>query len=85
MSATRLCKKCLLREMPEEDIYKDMYEYLARLPQEDKAEKELYEQRLQICKECEMLLSGMCRLCGCFVEMRAAIKKRSCPGAPQKW
>lgn len=71
--------------MPEEDIYKNMYEYIERLPQEDKAEAELYEQRLQICKECEMLLSGMCRLCGCFVEMRAAIKKRSCPNVPQKW
>lgn len=71
--------------MPEEDIYKDMYEYIERLPEEDKAKAELYEQRLQICKECEMLLSGMCRLCGCFVEMRAAIKKRSCPNVPQKW
>lgn len=71
--------------MPEEDIYKDMYEYIERLPEEDKAKEELYEQRLQICKECEMLLSGMCRLCGCFVEMRAAIKKRSCPNVPQKW
>ena len=85
MSDTRICRKCLIRDMPEEAMYQDMYDYIARLPEEDKAEEALYEQRLQICRECEMLLSGMCRLCGCFVEMRAAIKKRSCPNVPQRW
>ena len=34
-------------------------------------------------KECEKLLSGMCRMCGCYVEMRAAIALRDCPG--KKW
>lgn len=42
-----------------------------------------YQRRLSICKECEKLLSGMCRMCGCYVEMRAAIALRDCPG--KKW
>lgn len=71
--------------MPEEDIYKDMYDYIKRIPAEDKAAADLYEQRLTICQKCDMLLVGMCRLCGCYVEMRAAIKMRSCPNVPQKW
>ena len=45
--------------------------------------EEEYERRLSICKECEKLLSGMCRMCGCYVEMRAAIALRDCPG--KKW
>ena len=28
---TRICKKCLLREMSEADTYKTMYEYIANL------------------------------------------------------
>ena len=57
-----------------------MYEYIARIPADDKAPEEEYERRLSICKECEKLLSGMCRMCGCYVEMRAAIALRDCPG-----
>ena len=30
-----------------------------------------------------MLLSGMCRACGCFVELRAAIAANRCPY--EKW
>jgi len=43
----------------------------------------LYEERLSICIECDMLLAGMCRKCGCYVELRAAVTKNYCPG--KKW
>ena len=33
---TRICKKCLLREMSEADTYKTMYEYIANLNPDDK-------------------------------------------------
>lgn len=81
----RLCRKCLLREMDEAEYFKNLYEYIERIPQEDKVSKEEYENRLSICKSCCYLLSGMCRLCGCYVELRAALKVRSCPDIPARW
>lgn len=56
---TRICKKCLLREMDEAGFFQNMYDYIARIPADDKAPEEEYERRLSICKECEKLLSGM--------------------------
>ena len=76
---TRICKKCLLREMSEADTYKTMYEYIANLNPDDKTPDQEYETRLSQCKACDHLLSGMCRICGCYVEMRAAITHRHCP------
>ena len=70
---TRICKKCLLREMDEAGFFQNMYDYIARIPADDKTPGEEYEK----------LLSGMCRMCGCYVEMRAAIALRDCPG--KKW
>ena len=63
---TRICKKCLLREMDEAGFFQNMYDYIARIPADDKTPEEEYERRLSICKECEKLLSGMCRMCGCY-------------------
>lgn len=79
----RICKRCLIREMEEYEAYKSMFEYIRNLPEEIKASPELYEYRMKLCKECDMLLSGMCRKCGCFVEMRAAVMKNYCPG--KRW
>lgn len=84
-SLQRVCKKCLLREMQEGEYFKNMYEYIAQLDPEIKADKKLYEKRLAVCKTCRNLMNGMCRVCGCFVEMRAAVKKNSCPAAEKFW
>lgn len=81
----RYCRKCLLREMSEGEYFKNLYDYIERLPKEDKVDSKVYEQRLAMCKECENLQSGMCRVCGCYVELRAAMKVRECPGMPKKW
>lgn len=62
-----------------------MYDYIANLNPEDKVTDEQYEQRLLMCRQCEHLLSGMCRKCGCYVEMRAAMKIRHCPDVPGRW
>ena len=43
------------------------------------------EGRLNICKECDLLINGMCKLCGCFVEIRAAVKKNYCPNKNRYW
>ena len=52
---TRICKKCLLREMDEAGFFQNMYDYIARIPADDKTPEEEYERRLSICKECEKL------------------------------
>lgn len=62
-----------------------MYEYIERLPEEDKVSSEVYEERLGKCKECDHLMNGMCRKCGCYVEMRAVMKVRGCPDVPARW
>ena len=77
-----ICKKCLLREMAQADQAM-IKKYTEAIKGADRVAKEEYERRLSICKECEKLLSGMCRMCGCYVEMRAAIALRDCPG--KKW
>lgn len=81
----RVCKKCLLRDTQEGEYFKNMYEYIALLDPEIKADAELYEERLAACKACGHLLNGMCRVCGCFVEMRAAVRKNYCPAAERFW
>lgn len=47
-------------------------------------ENELYNKRLAFCKKCEYLISGMCRKCGCYVEIRAALKDKVCPDYDSK-
>ena len=81
----RQCKRCLLREMDEASYFKNMYEYIQHLPAEDKVPDEEYERRLSLCKECDSLLQGMCRICGCYVEMRAVMRVRGCPQTPSRW
>jgi len=79
------CKKCLLRDMDIETCYKGIREYVFNLDVDLKADPTEYERRLGICKECDNLLSGTCRICGCFVEMRAALKLRNCPDVERFW
>ena len=80
----RICKRCLTREMEgQEEYFRTLHDYIAGLDSDIKAEDSLYEQRLAVCQECELLLQGMCRSCGCYVELRAAIAKNRCPY--KKW
>ena len=77
----RVCKKCLTRDMiGKEEYFRSMREYIDNLDIDVKAPDELYEKRLAACRECDFLLEGMCRKCGCYVEMRAAVIRNSCPG-----
>lgn len=85
MEPLRICKKCLLKDMEENEYYESVAEYVSLLAPEVKASEELYEKRLAICKECDRLVSGICRSCGCFVEMRAAVEKNRCPSEEHRW
>ncbi len=81
----KYCRKCLLKDMPENVYFKNLYDYIGALDEEIKAGSGEYERRLNICRECDNLLSGMCRICGCFIELRAVIAKNSCPDVDKKW
>lgn len=81
----RFCKKCLLDKVMSEAEYKHMQDYIRSIDSNIKTTEENYKIRLNICMECENLINGMCKLCGCFVEMRAAVKKNYCPNVEKKW
>lgn len=81
----RVCKKCLLQKQSKEEYFEKLEEYIANLDPEDRVSQELYEERLGICGECPNIIDGMCRLCGCFVELRAALKVRKCPDIVRRW
>ena len=80
----RFCRKCLTRELAgQEETYRTIREYIDNLDPDTKADDKIYEERLEVCRECEMLLQGLCRSCGCYVELRAAMEKNNCPR--KKW
>lgn len=81
----RVCKKCLLREIDEEKYFADLERYIKDLDPDVRVDQETYESRLLLCGKCEKQINGMCRLCGCYVELRAALKVRKCPDLPAKW
>ncbi len=49
----------------------------------DRSDEALCKARLDICRECPKLNAGTCAACGCFVEIRAALKRSTCPD--RKW
>ena len=44
-----------------------------------------YRERLRLCGECAYQVNQMCRMCGCFVEIRASRKNMYCPLDPPTW
>ena len=81
----RFCKKCLLDKLFEEKEYQHLQDYIKNLDEYIKTEDKEYKERLGICMKCDNLINGMCRICGCFVEMRAAVKKNHCPDIEKHW
>lgn len=75
----RYCRKCLTRDMDQKAYFDNLHDYIRNLDEELKVGEPLYEERLSWCKECDLLVDGMCRACGCYVELRAVMKKNGCP------
>lgn len=71
--------------MDQDEYFIDLRTYIDNIDGDLKADTEEYERRLDICKECESLLSGMCQKCGCYVELRAVMKENYCPDIQNKW
>lgn len=86
MTGRPICRRCLLADMQgERPLYEIIAEYLQAMPEEQKATETSYQNRLSVCKDCDALANGTCRLCGCYVEVRAAKAWQSCPDVPPRW
>ena len=80
------CKKCLLLEAGESKSYQTVKDYLDNIDSALRVADKEYNARLAKCKDCDNLISGMCLKCGCYVEIRAALKNKKCPDVDnQKW
>lgn len=79
----RVCKRCLLRESNETEYREKLLVCIEKMDVAIRAEEQLYEKRLLFCKECGKLNVGTCTACGCYVELRAAVKASHCPY--KKW
>lgn len=79
----RVCKRCLLFEANEQEYQEKIARILNAMKPYEKAESKCVEARLLLCKECEKLNRGTCVACGCFVELRSALKDGHCPY--KKW
>lgn len=81
-----ICRRCLLSDMEaEKPLYQLIQEVIAAMDEDEKTPEALYQKRLAACKACERLMGGMCALCGCYVEVRAAKKGQRCPDTNPKW
>jgi hypothetical protein len=76
----RICLKCLPKqENEEENYFSSLRTYIENLDSQSKVSESDYALRLSLCGQCEKLTEGMCRACGCFVELRAVLRKNACP------
>lgn len=80
-----ICKRCLLNDLTDDDKFRTVYEYIESLPKESRAAPEVERRRLAFCMKCEHLINGMCELCGCFVEVRAAKSALHCAKSKDIW
>ncbi len=78
----RICKKCFLKDLSAED-QKNMQRYLDAVKKQDRTKDSVYEARLAVCSACEKLQDATCQACGCYVQLRAAVRHGKCPY--QKW
>lgn len=86
MSETRICKRCLIGDIPDQASLAELIrERIALLPEEQRADEALTASRLDVCRACDHLNSGTCALCGCYVELRASKRHMRCPDVPARW
>lgn len=79
------CTRCLLEEAGNRDMARLISERISVIPEDKKADGELYKMRLDLCKGCDSLNGGTCVKCGCYVELRAARKDGYCPSENRLW
>lgn len=82
----KICRRCLLEDMPDQAaLAASVRELVSLLPERLRAPEQETRARLEKCKSCDHLNGGMCTLCGCYVQLRAAKAKLRCPDVPARW
>lgn len=82
---TKPCR-CLLADLPDQAaLAKSIQELIDLLPDTQRAGEDARQARLAACRRCPHLADGMCVLCGCYVELRAAKARMRCPDVPGRW
>ena len=74
-----LCFRCLVDELGDAAVAAVLREGIEALPEQHRTDEETYAERLSACRQCDHLVNGLCRFCGCFVEMRALKRLGTCP------
>ena len=85
MAENRKPCRCLLFEAGQKDMARTVAEYVAGLDESVRTPEDVYRIRLALCQDCDQLMNGTCRLCGCYVETRAAKRLQGCPMMPPRW
>jgi len=78
-TSQRECRKCLLIDAEVGKEKEIVYRYIAELPKAEKTPENIFVNRLELCRMCQWLSLATCQACGCYVEVRAAVKKHKCP------
>lgn len=85
MNTSKICYRCLIEEMDDRKLAETVKEMIDNISSELRTPSEEYDRRINICRECESLVSGTCIKCGCYIELRAAGKGQRCPDPRNKW
>ncbi len=50
-------------------------------PNQPRSDKQLIEDRLEICNSCEFLNKRLmkCKQCGCFMKLKSTLREAKCP------
>ena len=81
----RKCRKCLVKDLDDAGLAAEIKRCIEAIKPVQRTEDAKYAQRLAICMACPHLSAGTCLKCGCYVEIRAALKKNGCPDVPDRW
>lgn len=85
MDGTVICRRCLLKDMSDDEYFGSIRAFVDQILPDMRTPEATFEARLAACAACPSLLGGMCRLCGCFVEVRAAKRINRCPHPAPRW
>ena len=86
MHGRDFCPRCLLSQTPEgEALAALIKQWIDAIPDERRTDPDIYRERLERCNACPRLSDGLCALCGCYVEYRAAQMTQRCPDVPGRW
>ncbi len=82
----RPCLRCLIADLPDGAALAEIIaSRIESLPPQERAEEAVRLERLARCRRCDHLRSGTCALCGCYVEIRTARIRQTCPDVPRRW